>query len=199
MTVLIQSGINYTREQLTQSITELVLSGFEAKFMYKFFSKKEARAIATVLSLFLATEKPGNLIVAERNKTICGCLYFIDKHENSKLLSHYLKQHFSIIKQIQIWFFFSFLSHQPKEGEQHIDFIAVSPVFRGLGIGRKLICYCKEQCDKNWLTLHVAQDNANAFHLYQSESFEVNKEFNSIIGGSITGIKDWRFMTWQKI
>lgn len=194
MNLLIQSGTNYLKEKLIEPLTELILAGFEAKFTHHFFTQEEARNIATALSTFLSSEKSENLIIAEKNQKICGCLYFITKHESSKLLTHYLKQNFSKAKQAKVWLLLGFLSHQPKENELHIDFIAVSPVFRGLGIGRKLINYCKTHCKKEFLTLHVAKNNANAVHLYQSEGFEIDKDLSSLIGSSMTGIKEWWFM-----
>ncbi|NKC59418.1 GNAT family N-acetyltransferase [Vagococcus fluvialis] len=80
-----------------------------------------------------------------------------------------------------------------------MDFIAVSPIFRELGIGRKLINYCKTYCEKEFLTLHVAKNNANAVHLYQSEGFEIDKDLSSLIGSSMTGIKESWFMRWGEM
>lgn len=198
MGLLIQSGTEYPKEKLIEPLTELILAGFKGKFIYRFFSIKETETIAKALSVFLASEKSANLMIAEKNKKICGCVYVINKGESNKLLNYYLAQHFSKRKIRKVWLLLGFLSHQPKENELHIDFIAVSPVFRGLGIGRKLINYCKIHCEKEFLTLHVAKNNANAVRLYQSEGFVVKKDLNSLLGSFMTGIKDWWFMRWEK-
>jgi ribosomal protein S18 acetylase RimI-like enzyme len=62
-----------------------------------------------------------------------------------------------------------------------------------------LINYCKTHCKKEFLTLHVAKNNANAVHLYQSEGFEIDKDLSSLIGSSMTGIKEWWFMRWGEM
>ena len=198
MTVIIQSGTHYTKEQLIEPLQKLILAGFRAKFTHRFFTNDEATLIAKTLSYFLSSEKPSSLLIAEKNGKICGCLYMISKSDQSKLLNHYLKQLFSLSKQLKMWLLLGFLSHVPKDNELHIDFIAVSPVFRGLGIGRQLITCCKELCDKEYLTLHVATSNQNAYHLYFSEKFETTKQLSSSIGQTMTGIKDWYFMRWEK-
>ena len=198
MNITIQSGINYKKEQLFQPLTELILAGFESKFTHKFFTKQDAETIAKALSLFLASKKTENLIIADKNGKICGCLYFITKTDGSKLLNYYLKQSFSKRKLMEVWLLLGFLSHKPKENERHIDFIAVSPVFRGLGVGRKLINYCKDTCNEEFLTLHVAKSNVNAYKLYESEGFVVDKGLSSLVGSSMTGIKKWWYMRWGK-
>lgn len=198
MSVTIQSGAVYTTEQLHNPITELILSGFESKFTHQLFTKEETFQIAITLSLYLVSEKRENLLIAEKNKKISGCLYSITRDDNYLLLSSYFKQSFPLKKRLKIWLLLGFLSHTPKSNEQHIDFIAVSPAFRGLGIGRKLVQCCKDSSFKNNLTLHVASKNINAYDLYLSEDFYVSTNLSSVIGWKITGIRDWKLMRYEK-
>ena len=197
MTITIQKGSNYPKEQLIQPLTNLILAGFEAKFTHRFFTTDEAQTIAYALSVFLASEKANNLLIAEKNGKISGCLYFITKTDGSKLLQHYLQQSLPKNKRLKAWILLGFLSHQPKANERHIDFIAVSPVFRGLGIGGKLIQYCQDHCSESSLTLHVAKSNIGAYKLYQSKGFLVDKDLSSLIGRRMTGIDDWWYMRWE--
>ena len=53
MTITIQKGSNYPKEQLIQPLTNLILAGFEAKFTHRFFTTDEAQTIAYALSVFL--------------------------------------------------------------------------------------------------------------------------------------------------
>ena len=193
MTVLIKSGTDYSKEKMFQPITELVLAGFEAKFTHSLFSKKEAHKIAEIIALVCLAE-PKDFLIAEKDNKIVGCLYLVSSTKKTKLLNTYLKSAFSVAERTKVLFLLAFLSHKPKQNEDHIDFIAVFENFRGLGIGRQLINYCQKQSDKEFLTLHVAKGNLNAVYLYESEGFEIQDELGSTIGEKMTGIRDWWFM-----
>ncbi|MBC1654696.1 GNAT family N-acetyltransferase [Listeria welshimeri] len=95
-------------------------------------------------------------------------------------------------------FLLSLLSHKPTTDERYIDFITVSSDFRGQGIGKKLISYCKESFHTERLTLYVAKNNTHAYQLYQNLGFQVVEKENSTFMGVLTGIKEWYKMEWIK-
>ncbi|MGJ0463417.1 GNAT family N-acetyltransferase, partial [Listeria monocytogenes] len=77
-----------------------------------------------------------------------------------------------------------------------IDFITVSPNFRGQGIGKILISHCLETFHIEQITLYVAKNNNGAYKLYRTLGFQVIQKENSILMGVLTGIKEWRKMEW---
>ncbi|EFR91146.1 acetyltransferase [Listeria innocua FSL S4-378] len=93
-------------------------------------------------------------------------------------------------------FFLSLLSHKPVQNERYIDFITVSPNFRGQGIGKTLISHCLETFHDEQITLYVAKNNNGACKLYRTIGFQVIQKENSTLMGVLTGIKEWQKMEW---
>ncbi|EAD8010279.1 N-acetyltransferase, partial [Listeria monocytogenes] len=84
----------------------------------------------------------------------------------------------------------------PVQNERYIDFITVSPNFRGQGIGKTLISHCLETFHDEKITLYVAKKNNGAYKLYRNLGFQVIQKENSALMGVLTGIKEWRKMEW---
>ena len=198
MKVTIQTAKNYPMEQLVLPIKELIITGFEKKFIFNFFTKKELSQIALTLSRVLSQNQKDNLIIAEKDGIICGCLYYITK---SSAKIHLKSQDFSFLsffKQLKLFNLLHLLSHKPKKDELYIDFIVVSPSFQKQGIANKLLKQCKLLSLQQKITLCVAGDNQIAINLYKKEAFILKKRITSFTSKKIVGNKIWYFMEWSK-
>ena len=74
--------------------------------------------------------------------------------------------------------------------DDYIAGIFISKDNQSRGIGKKLLNYTKEKCDK--LTLQVYQKNARAVQFYLREGFGISKEQMDEESGEIEYFMEWR-------
>ncbi|MDD4564710.1 MAG: GNAT family N-acetyltransferase [Eubacteriales bacterium] len=74
--------------------------------------------------------------------------------------------------------------------DDYIAGIFISTDNQSRGIGKKLLNYTKEKCDK--LTLQVYQKNARAVQFYLREGFGISKEQMDEESGEIEYFMEWR-------
>ncbi|EFS03577.1 acetyltransferase, partial [Listeria seeligeri FSL S4-171] len=168
----------------------------KSKFTKTLFSKVEVPEVVSAFCHFLYTEKGENLLIAMCDDKICGCLFLTSNSDSYGNLVSSLRTRLSLPQTLKLLFLLGLLSHTPKPQERYIDFIAVSPHFRGRGIGKKLIFQCKKLFPNERVNLYVAKNNGNAYQLYKKLGFQVIKKNNSALAGMLTGIKEWYMMEW---
>lgn len=123
-------------------------------------------------------------------------MFVTGKSDSHQKLYQNLRKFLSFSQCLKLIFILSLLSHKPVQNERYIDFITVSPNFRGQGIGKTLISHCLETFHDEKITLYVAKNNNRAYKLYRNLGFQVIQKENSILMGVLTGIKEWRKMEW---
>lgn len=196
MTISINPASYFERNKLVISIAELIIYGFEGKFTHAIFSKIEVEKIAYALSESLCKSSTNNLLIAHDDGSICGCLYFTNKKTRAISIEKNTLSFFNFYKRLKLYFFLYFLGYKPKRNETYIDFLTVSPKFRGNGIGKALILQCKKLNYKNKITLHVAKENKIALNLYKKQLFKIKNKMTSRSSNYLTGITSWYFMEW---
>lgn len=82
--------------------------------------------------------------------------------------------------------------------ELYIEYIAVSPEYRGLGLGTKLMDYGLERGKNDekirHYTLHVIDKNVRAIHLYERYGFKTVKHISTRVVGKLVGVKGYYHM-----
>ena len=89
------------------------------------------------------------------------------------------------------------LQENLREGECHIEEIAVKPEARYRGIGTRLLDFGRELAMQNGLkeyTLHVASSNKAALKLYKKAGFRLLKSQRSVISRWLFSVKEWHYM-----
>ena len=80
--------------------------------------------------------------------------------------------------------------------DDYIAGIFISKDNQSRGIGKKLLNYTKEKCDK--LTLQVYQKNARAVQFYLREGFGISEEQIDEETGEVEYFMEWR-QSWKNI
>lgn len=179
-----------------EQVSFLVYEGFKSKFTRKLFRDQEALKVITAFCNYIISVKPEQLFVAEHNEKICGCLLLTTHNENYHDLYSYLKKSLSFSQRIKLSLLLSVLSYKPEYNEKYISFFAVASESRNMGIGKALINHCKNIFPKERLVLHVAEQNYNAFQLYDKLGFEIIKEESSFVTKFLIGFRGWKLMKW---
>ncbi|WP_373180076.1 GNAT family N-acetyltransferase [Enterococcus durans] len=187
---------NCNVENSVEQIAFLVYEGFKSKFTRKLFSDQEALIVITAFCKYIISTKPEKLFVANYNEKICGCLFLTTSGEKYHGLYASLKKTLSFSQIFRLLLLLSILSHKPKHNERYLDFLAVAPEFRNMGIGKALITHCKNTFPEKHLMLHVAEQNYKACQLYDKLGFKIMKEQSSFAMGFLVGLKKWRLMKW---
>ncbi|CCQ23656.1 Diamine acetyltransferase 2 [Listeria monocytogenes N53-1] len=137
MTLSIKSIDSFEKDSIVEEVASLVFAGFKSKFTKTLFKETEAHDITYAFCHYIYTEKGENLLIAIQDELVCGCYQA-------------LRKFLSFSQCLKLIFLLSLLSHKPVQNERYIDFITVSPNFRGQGIGKKI-------------TLYVAKNNNGAY------------------------------------
>ena len=198
MTIQIKEATAYTNEELILPMADLIASGFKDKFTHKLFSESDIIQISLVISQILCFQHKKNILIAEKENQICGCLYFLKKTDNKLNIRKEFKKVFPVLKRLKIFLQLGFFTHSPKTGETYIDFLSVLPNFSRIGVAHNLLSYCQKLNNKNKLTLYVASKNIAAYNLYKKSQFNTVKSTSSNIGNWLTGVKTWYFMEWSQ-
>ncbi|ECB9715515.1 GNAT family N-acetyltransferase [Listeria monocytogenes] len=196
MTISIKNITSFEKESILKEVVFLVGAGFKSKFTKALFSEAEVEDVIYAFCHYIFTEKGKNLLIATQDEKVCGCLFLTSKADSHRQFYHSIREYLAFPKRLKLIFLLSLLSHKPTSNERYIDFITVSPNFRGQGIGKKLLNHCIETFPKEQITLYVAKNNIGAYQLYQNLGFQVKEQENSIIMGILTGIKEWHKMEW---
>ncbi|ECC1682599.1 GNAT family N-acetyltransferase [Listeria innocua] len=196
MTLSIKSINSFEKENIVEEVTSLVFAGFKSKFTKTLFKETEARDIIYAFCHYIYTEQGENLLIAIQDELICGCMFVTSKSDSHQKLYQNLRKFLSFSQCLKLIFFLSLLSHKPVQNERYIDFITVSPNFRGQGIGKTLISHCLETFHDEQITLYVAKNNNGVCKLYRTIGFQVIQKENSTLMGVLTGIKEWQKMEW---
>ncbi|GGC97423.1 GNAT family N-acetyltransferase [Enterococcus wangshanyuanii] len=199
MNIVINKAKDYPLERLIEKVTELIYQGFEAKFTATLFSKEQAKKITALLSYFLCTTKENQLLIAESNQEICGCLFLTEQEDTYYYLKHLMRGKFTLLDRLKISLLLMLLSYKPKKGELHIDFISILPRYRNKKVGHLLLSHCQKiaKHQQKYLSLYVAKDNTPALVLYQNKGFFFIKKTTSILSQLIVKNKQWYFMEWR--
>lgn len=187
---------NCNAENSVEQIAFLVYEGFKSKFTRKLFSDQEALIVITAFCQYIISIKPEKLFVSNYNEKICGCLFLTASGEKYHGLYASLKKSLSFSQCFRLSLLLSILSHKPRYNERYIDFLAVAPEFRNMGIGKALVTHCKNNFPEKHLMLHVAEQNYKACQLYDKLGFKIIKEQSSFAMEFVVGISEWRLMKW---
>ncbi len=90
----------------------------------------------TLFAITFIQKKGENLLIAIQDELVCGCLFVTSKSDSYQKLYQTLRKFLSFSQCLKLIFLLSLLSHKPVQNERYIDFITVSPNFRGQGIGK---------------------------------------------------------------
>ncbi|KTD85900.1 GNAT family N-acetyltransferase [Paenibacillus etheri] len=92
-----------------------------------------------------------------------------------------------------------FLNYQPRAKECYIEHLAVRSSHRNKGIGKQLLSWAidcvNNHSEVNKLTLHVAENNKRAIHMYQQMDFGINQSNYSGIRHLLFKEANWLYMT----
>ncbi|EAD8617538.1 GNAT family N-acetyltransferase [Listeria monocytogenes] len=196
MTLSIESIDSFEKDCIIEEIASLVFAGFKSKFTKMLYKETEAHDIIYAFCHYIYTEKGENLLIAIQDELVCGCIFLTSKGDSHPKLYQALRKFLSFPQCLKLIFLLSLLSHKPVQNERYIDFITVSPNFRGQGIGKILISHYLETFHNEQITLYVAKNNNGAYKLYKTLGFQVIQKENSTLMGVLTGIKEWRKMEW---
>ncbi|EJE2829530.1 GNAT family N-acetyltransferase [Listeria monocytogenes] len=196
MTLSIESIDSFEKDCIIEEIASLVFAGFKSKFTKMLFKETEAHDIIYAFCYYIYTEKGENLLIAIQDELVCGCMFVTGKSDSHQKLYQNLRKFLPFSQCLKLIFLLSLLSHKPVQNERYIDFITVSPNFRGQGIGKILISHYLETFHNEQITLYVAKNNNGAYKLYKTLGFQVIQKENSTLMGVLTGIKEWRKMEW---
>ncbi|WP_187998847.1 GNAT family N-acetyltransferase [Listeria marthii] len=196
MTISIKNITTFEKESILEEVVFLVCTGFKSKFTKALFSEAEVAAVIYALCHYIYTEKGENLLIATHDEKVCGCVFLTSKGDSHRQFYHSTSIFLSFSQRLKLMLLLSLLSHKPTSRERYIDFITVSPDFRGQGIGKKLLTYCIETFQDEHITLYVAKTNTGAYQLYQHLGFQVIEKEDSTFMGVLTGIKEWHKMEW---
>ncbi|MBC2061193.1 GNAT family N-acetyltransferase [Listeria marthii] len=196
MTISIKNITTFEKESILEEVVFLVCAGFKSKFTKALFSEAEVQVIIYALCHYIYTEKGENLLIATHDEKVCGCVFLTSKGDSHRQFYHSISKFLSFSQRLKLMLLLSLLSHKPTSRERYIDFITVSPDFRGQGIGKKLLTHCIETFQDEQITLYVAKSNTGAYQLYQHLGFQVIEKENSTFMGVLTGIKEWHKMEW---
>ncbi len=118
------------------------------------------------------------VFVATVGNEIVGAVGVASKDEKSLDITLPVLVGVKGIKFLKSFLLWQFIKSAPGEGELFIEFIAVKPQYRGMGIGTKLL---KEVIAFAWeagfryIKLFVREENADARRLYEKLGFVVEK------------------------
>ncbi|MBC2191472.1 GNAT family N-acetyltransferase [Listeria sp. FSL L7-0229] len=196
MTISIKNSTSLEEESILEEVVLLAYAGFKSKFTKALFSEAEVQDVIHALCHYIYTEKGENLLIATQDEKVCGCLFLTSKADSHRQFYHSIREFLTFSQQLKLIFLLSLLSHKPTSNERYIDFITVSPNFRGQGIGKKLLTHCIETFPKEQITLYVAKNNIGAYQLYQNLGFQVTEKENSAFMGVLTGMREWHKMEW---
>lgn len=157
MTLSIKSIDSFEKDSIVEEVASLVFAGFKSKFTKTLFKETEAHDITYAFCHYIYTEKGENLLIAIQDELVCGCLFVTSKSDSYQKLYQTLRKFLSFSQCLKLIFLLSLLSHKPVQNERYIDFITVSPNFRGQGIGKTLISHCLETFHDEKITLYVAK------------------------------------------
>ncbi|EAG3566920.1 N-acetyltransferase [Listeria monocytogenes] len=196
MILSIKNIDSFEKESIVEEVASLVVAGFKSKFTKTLFKETEVHDIIYAFCHYIYTEQDENLLIAIQDKLVCGCMFVTSKSDSHQKLYQALRKFLSFSQCFKLIFLLSLLSHKPVQNERYIDFITVSPNFRGQGIGKMLISHCLETFHDEQITLYVAKNNNRACKLYRALGFQVIQKENSTLMGVLTGIKKWQKMEW---
>ncbi len=104
---------------------------------------------------------------------------------------------YGLINLIKFGIILLLLEEKPKKGECYVEYLAVSPKMRGMGLGTLLLKegerFALEHGFKQY-TLCVAANNEGAIKLYQRLGFTTQKTKSSLLTQYFFGNRDWHHM-----
>ena len=180
-----------------EAIAGLLMEGFHGKFQALKVTESERNSMLRCLAEHMISNHKDNLLII-RDKHIQGVLFI--KPQNWKVwevMGRLFKElrFKTFLKAIT---FLLALDHSSKYNEIHIDFITVTHLARGKGIGTKLIELVKSMADDSQhVTLYVSVTNLAAQRLYERLGFQIKKKGTSLVGSNLHGIHEWYFMEWK--
>ncbi len=184
------------------SVAHILVDAFYSKFNTLSLSNE------TLSQLFIDTGFANSksfqgYIVAEVNNKVLGVMLLKWKNqkrtENHNTLNFFeLCKKYGSINMIKFILCAALLHENSKKGECYIEYIAVSPEARGLGIGTMLLNYGREFVCKtpylNQYTLYVASSNKSAIRLYNHLGFCIKNSESSLLTSIIFKEKKWLYM-----
>lgn len=180
-----------------EDMAKLLMEGFGGKLGNLKLLKKEQEYMLRCLADHIMKNHWDNLIII-RDKNIQGILFIKPKKWNVSEISTRLFKKLRLRSFLKASIFLWMLDHRTKRKEIHIDFLVVSELNRGRGIGGRLIETLKSLVDADqYITLFVSATNVAARRLYEKQDFQVKRKGTSVIGASFHGIRNWCFMEWR--
>ncbi|HEX5847879.1 MAG TPA: GNAT family N-acetyltransferase [Rubrobacter sp.] len=91
----------------------------------------------------------------------------------------------------------SYPRYSSKPSEAYVERLVVSPSFRRLGMGRRLLSAAEELArdrGKEAIGLHVTADNLPALRLYESEGYREISRQRSLMTSHFLNIREWLYL-----
>ncbi len=91
----------------------------------------------------------------------------------------------------------SYPRYSSKPSEAYIERLVVSPSFRRLGMGRRLLSAAEDLArdrGKEAIGLHVTADNLPALRLYESEGYREISRQRSLMTSHFLNIREWLYL-----
>jgi len=168
------------------------------------FSDYEIRDFMLAGGLFSEHSLEGFYVAIDGNK-VAGILHLDTQELHTKrvdapLKIKYIIKKFGLIRSLIAGISVLFLDHHLEGDEMIVDYIAVHPDSRGMGIGGKLLDFGEEIAKNtqgiNRYTLRVIGKNVGAKRLYERKGFETTKIRKQYIPRLFTGVK--RYYSMEK-
>lgn len=178
-------------------MAELFLAAFQEKFNQFNFNEADSQVAAQGMIDYFIDFHNDTLLVALEDETLLGCTLVSIAPIDGRRLMRYLRQKMPLRLWARLFFFLKLVKHSLAEREAYIEFIAVSPVARGLGIGTLLLKAAVNRFIPDYrLTLTVAAKNEGAHKLYVRKGFRDIHVWSSQLMQRWIGIREWVEMEW---
>lgn len=177
--------IRKARSKDADAIARVLIESFPDKFA-AIFGKKLKEAQKALAEDYALRKNFEGVFVAEVDGNVVGVIELSTK-ETKKSKQESLKSYFAhlgFFGTIRAFLVFMILEGKIDENDCYVEHIAVSPDFRGKGIGKLLMKRAEEfakEKQKVHCSLYVAPDNKPARYLYEKTGFCEIGTKNSIL------------------
>jgi len=204
--------IEYMKEEYAVPVSQLLLQGFCTKL--QFGTKITDARLQLLLEKMLVLDKQlgkGKRFVAIEGGSIIGSFSIKFQGKWSKQRSNMIKTdvltYWNEIKALGLANALGFLlrlmclHHHPRHGEVYISDLAVHEKYQGSGVGKAMLKWAIEeaelQSNNQFVSLHVADSNVRAKHLYERMGFRTLAIQSSILLKWFIGEAKWYYMIYE--
>lgn len=195
--------IRQFEERDTDAVANIVFQAFKSKFQ-SLKSLSDNQIVQLIKeSGFVEDQSFEGYLVAEMDGKIVGVMSLKwQDQERIKPLKKIgfikLCHNYGLINILRLMILFVILKGTTSPGECYIEHIAVSPNYRGFGIGTMLMNYVNvmvgSMANLDRTTLYVSESNVAAIKLYRKLGFVFKKRESSWISQFVLKEKKWLYM-----